>query len=196
VRTSWVSADGKRREGASTKKLFVSLPTDFEPVGSLLLNALSTGPELLSSRPEELSVTACGPDSVLLAGRRLWRSAVVTLGAQPASSMTVLPNMKGLIANFDYVRPAAARNKTPDQSTQTRSADDVPTTEIVRVWTSEGSVILSTPVRIVMPESCRPEKASRRSTEELINGDKRCVRTLFLAASRRWQPRSAFHHQA
>jgi hypothetical protein len=45
------------------------------------------------------------PGAILLTGGRLWRSTEVTVGAQTADSIIVLPNMEGIIAKFDCVEP-------------------------------------------------------------------------------------------
>jgi hypothetical protein len=45
------------------------------------------------------------PGSLLLTGGRLWRSTEVTLGAQRADAIVVLPNMEGIIARFNCVEP-------------------------------------------------------------------------------------------
>ncbi|QJF51828.1 hypothetical protein [Roseobacter ponti] len=68
------------------------------------------------------------PAHIALAGERLWRGTVVTIDGQPADRITVLPDMKGVIAEFRCVRP------TPHVSpTDTRG----PRAKLV-VWTAEG----------------------------------------------------------
>lgn len=74
--------------------------------------------DLPAITPGEL--VACEPGSVVIRGSQLWRSTVVTLGAQQADSISVLPNMKGIIATFDKVSPSISG------------------TEALYLWTSEG----------------------------------------------------------
>ncbi|MDB5409429.1 MAG: hypothetical protein JWL84_4341 [Rhodospirillales bacterium] len=63
---------------------------------------------------------------ILIPGGDLWRSTVVTMGAQRAKRIEVLPNMKGIIADFDHV---------PDPvHWEHRYGTTIP----VSVWTSEG----------------------------------------------------------
>lgn len=46
-----------------------------------------------------------GPARIVITGDRLWRSTVVTLGAQQANRIEVLPDMSGIIAHFNCVSP-------------------------------------------------------------------------------------------
>jgi hypothetical protein len=83
--------------------------------------------------------------SLLLMGGRLWRSTEVTLGAQQADHIVVLPNMEGIIATFECVEP---QNVDPDPNGRLRTK--------VRVWTSEGvadtqAVSLLLPRNLVSP---------------------------------------------
>jgi hypothetical protein len=61
------------------------------------------------------------PAQVLLMGGRIWRSTEVTLGAQKADEIAVLPNMEGILAKFRCVRRQLGDEPVP-----------------IRVWTSEG----------------------------------------------------------
>lgn len=78
---------------------------------------------------------------VVLPGERLWRGTVVTLGEQPADKIVVLPDMKGVVAEFDCVNPPPGVDhiipfKKPE------GADGAPTNRSLRadltVWTAEG----------------------------------------------------------
>ncbi len=78
---------------------------------------------------------------IVLSGERLWRGTVVTLGDQPAENIVVLPDMKGVIAEFncvsappgeDYIKRYEARTaNAKDRHTSPHKAD-------ITVWTSEG----------------------------------------------------------
>jgi len=50
-----------------------------------------------------MTITAEKPADILIRGNHLWRSTVVTLEGQPADNITVLPDMKGIVARFDSV---------------------------------------------------------------------------------------------
>ncbi len=49
------------------------------------------------------TIVAGEPADVLIRGNHLWRSTVVTLEGQAANSITVLPDMKGILAHFDRI---------------------------------------------------------------------------------------------
>ena len=68
-----------------------------------------------------ITLTACQKASIVIPGLRLWRSAMVTVGSERADRITVLPNMRGIIAEF---------------STLGFYPED--TDVLLRVWTSEG----------------------------------------------------------
>ncbi len=92
------------------------------------------------------------PGKLVLVGERLWRGTVVTLGNRPAERITVLPDMKGVVAEFECVEPPAGEEFSSlwpkaERSWVTRQAQSsgeakptgtgqLPTT--VTVWTAEG----------------------------------------------------------
>jgi hypothetical protein len=69
------------------------------------------------------------PAQVLLIGGRIWRSTEVTLGAQKADEIAVLPNMAGVLAKFRCVRRQLA------------DEPGKPAVVPIRVWTSEGVTV-------------------------------------------------------
>lgn len=147
VERAWLNHDGKKiaapEESGPPKDAVVSidLPRDLESISSLLLDR-SAGPEIEEGKMEPIAVTACRPAAVLLPGRRLWRSAVVTLGSQPADEIHVLPNMRGIIAKFDRI-------DMPSGWTNTQVPHKAPVT----VWTSEGSRTLRKRAQIRLPST-------------------------------------------
>lgn len=89
---------------------------------------------------DETFFTPCARNVLLIPGYRLWRSAAVTVGSQSADKITVLPNMKGIIAEFPPSRSASTSFQP------------------LRVWTSEGVDTVRDIVRYsdnVEVESCR-----------------------------------------
>ncbi|KGJ05450.1 hypothetical protein IT41_06710 [Paracoccus halophilus] len=70
------------------------------------------------------SVMAGRPAHIALAGERLWRGTVVTIDGQPADRIIVLPDMKGVIAEFKCVRPPPGSVVSPRAT--------------LTVWTAEG----------------------------------------------------------
>ena len=88
------------------------------------------------------------PGDVILAGDRLWRSTEVFLGAQRADSIRVLPDMQGIVAHFNCVRPIESdpstvqpelsRHDPSDQETAPHDDHDVVVHPHLTVVTSEG----------------------------------------------------------
>lgn len=97
-------------------------------------------------------LTVGKPGHLILTGGRLWRSTAVTIGSQAASSITVLPNMEGIIADFKCVEPQIALATKDDPQPPPHQ---VP----ARVWTSEG-VTESSPVSLDGEGSCRDESTT------------------------------------
>jgi hypothetical protein len=79
--------------------------------------------------PPSKLLEAGRPARLLLRGGRLWRSTVVTLAGQRADQIVVLPDMQGIVAEFDCV-------EAPE--TPKRGPDGLQTADIL-VWTSEGT---------------------------------------------------------
>lgn len=83
---------------------------------------------------------------LLIPGSRLWRSATVTLGAQIANRIRVLPNMEGIIAEFDQLDLPSAAYRTeekggadPQCALQNKAFENFAARPVrLRVWTSEG----------------------------------------------------------
>lgn len=84
--------------------------------------------------------------SLLIEGGDLWRSTVVTMGAQRSNRIEVMPNMKGIIAGFDTI-------KEPLQWTASDSgaAPCYAKVEII-VWTSEDRTQEKALARIFMTQ--------------------------------------------
>jgi uncharacterized protein YbjQ (UPF0145 family) len=81
--------------------------------------------------PQEVAAFEAGRRGrVVIQGRRLWRGTMVTLNDQPADEITVLPDMKGVVATFDCVLPPAGmRHYTRNARVQAPRGDpcDAPT---------------------------------------------------------------------
>jgi hypothetical protein len=147
VELAWVESDGSKHpvtspdESGATEDTAVTidLPRDLESISASLFDR-SAGPEVEEAKMEPIVLTVCRRASILLPGRRLWRSAVVTVGAQSADEIQVLPNMRGIIAKFDRI-------DMPSGWSGSGEPYQVPVT----VWTSEGSRTLRNRARIDMP---------------------------------------------
>jgi len=93
--------------------------------------------------------------ALLIEGGRLWRSTEVTVGAQRATSIRVLPNMEAIIAEFRCVdRPTTFKEEMPPKK-QEPSAKDATADQLFRVpvqiWTSEGMAHQEYYARIAVP---------------------------------------------
>src|SRR5262249_10717714 len=114
--------------------------------------------------PQVLHVGYAG--DIVLVGGRLWRSTEVTLGAQVADRISVLPDMEGIVATFDCIRPEFLWGRVPE-GTRLPIA--------VKVWTGEGNTssggdvtleVTNDKTRIpVGAKPCRPDKVEQGSKE-------------------------------
>lgn len=137
VRTGWL--DSNSAEDASELQNYtVPIPPDYEAFDSFI------GGQEAVRRPQindelmidSITLVACRRAAILIPGLRLWRSAMVTVGSERADRITVLPNMRGIIAEFTKLGRSAA---TGDAT--------------LRVWTSEGVDSQSSKVSIVLPDN-------------------------------------------
>ena len=85
--------------------------------------------------PQDQLLEIGRPGEVVLAGGRLWRSTIVRMGHQQADRILVLPDMKGIIAEFSCVKPIPGQEGLVDQASE---PDKSKWTSQVHVWTSEG----------------------------------------------------------
>ena len=156
VTTRWVGQDGASVVREQTwRQDHIELPTDFEPLESLLLGIEQIGPALMDTRLDPVLLTACRPGSIQIPGRRLWRSTKVTLGYQLADSILVLPNMKGIVATFGRV--ANQMSVAEEHAMKANGGGPRQIERHVRVWTSQGSLTFPTRASIGIPEGCGPE---------------------------------------
>jgi hypothetical protein len=150
VTTSWLGRNGLPIERtAMSTEYAVDVPMDFEPLEALLLGIEQLGPELMESRLDGVVLTACRAGAIVIPGRRLWRSTKVTLGYQTADSISVLPNMKGIIAKFHTVQNQMSLEE--EMALRKKGGDGVEIQRTVRVWTSQGSLTLPRPATIGVP---------------------------------------------
>ena len=143
-------------------EITISLPPDFEAFDSIFKKEawVTHGPRIQDdAMDKDIYVRSGKKVKILIPGSRLWRSATVTLGAQQAERIRVLPNMEGIIAEFDEIDlPHAAYNAEKNQKRGSQGTakydkcgmgfkeklDSRPVS--LRVWTSEGVAKASRPV--------------------------------------------------
>jgi hypothetical protein len=116
-------------------------------------------PSLYETAPKELVVGVRG--ALLLEGARLWRSTEVTAGAQHADKITVLPNMEGILAEFDCVQPPnGIRHLRLNEEIAGKELKQIVTYDWVKVWTSEGATE-GIPVAFLWPNNVDPDNLAR-----------------------------------
>jgi len=125
VEPSW---DGEAAPAQKSQDYVIVLPVNFETVDANLFESNDRSPVIGDWAANGLTVTACERTEILIPGRRLWRSTVVTLGGQRASQIYVMPDMNGIVATFEPV-------DFPSAWTDLGKSFQVPLT----VWTSQGS---------------------------------------------------------
>lgn len=133
VKTSWIPEQGRQVRGIPLEKVSnqeVRLPSKMR----VAIDSFEYGDRAVE--PDEfqhIEVVEDKPASVLITGRGLWRSTDVYIGSQQADSVTVLPNMLGVRADFNKIRaPHGSQLNTADGNLRTVN---------LIVFTSEGSKV-------------------------------------------------------
>ena len=103
----------------------VDLPGDVTALDSTLLKA-PRKPIVTVGQPKAVEFIVNKSGALLIPGQNLWRATVVTIGPWKADRIIVLPNMEGIIAEFDKANT--------ENWTKTKENDGAP----IYVWTSEG----------------------------------------------------------
>ena len=98
------------------------------------------------------------PGDILLKGDRLWRSTEVLLNTQRADKITVLPDMKGIVAHFNCVLPPI-------------HVHGIAATAGVTVVTSEGTGVHPTGVEIEVLEDPSDQLPSARPAGAATSGE-------------------------
>ncbi|MEM8554968.1 MAG: hypothetical protein AAGF71_09120 [Pseudomonadota bacterium] len=89
------------------------------------------------NNPNMLTLEVGRPGRLVLAGERLWRGTVVTVNNQAADRIVVLPDMKGVVAEFNCLHPPPGSKHVIDRTTTAQTAPS-PVRAPMLVWTSEG----------------------------------------------------------
>lgn len=156
VSTNWLNQDNDNNKVKSEKNsYYVDLPTNYEHLEATMLEKQQRAPELMTTMLDPINLTACRPGAIVIPGERLWRSSVVTLGNQTADEISVLPNMKGIIARFNSVenQMSIAENKRGDQEKGVKDSG-YEIKRKVRVWTSQGMTLLPELATISVSQTC------------------------------------------
>jgi hypothetical protein len=156
VKREWVDESGKP-EGAEAPVTFppeeytIELPVNFEAVDASVFETMDRNPVIFEGTGDSVTVKPCSRADIVIHGRRLWRSTVVTLGGQKADEIFVLPDMNGIIASFTKVRfPNGWSDATATNANHRHH-------EPLTVWTSQGSATLPAPVTFEATDVKGPE---------------------------------------
>lgn len=147
VQTSWIKEDGSEHN-VKSHSYNISLPLDVDRLTDAVSGDGCGGegskPLVFQSQMDNIILREGDPAQVLIPGRNLWRSTVVTIGTQPSDRIIVLPNMEGIIAQFDKIRAPAWGKKV--------------TLELkLRVWTSTGMILLPQKVHLYRKDSTQDQ---------------------------------------
>jgi hypothetical protein len=155
VHVGWLDRESNPLSGGRDEfDVSISVPPDFEAFDSIFRDEawVTHGPRIQDDKMDKnLSARSGQPLKILIPGSRLWRSASVTLGAQQANRIRVLPNMEGIIAEFppiDLPHAAYKYNKEGDvKLEECKEFEQLQSRPVrLRVWTSEGVVKAERPV--------------------------------------------------
>jgi hypothetical protein len=125
ITTGWLDSKGNMIAKPDIVKYEIALPGDQQEITSALLRGgKRPAPNVDQVTPIALKVDEKA--KIMIEGQNLWRSTVVTIGAQRSKRIFVLPNMKGIIAEFDEINAQETRPDNDDSIAE------------LRVWTSEG----------------------------------------------------------
>jgi len=169
IAAGWIDSEGRQFDADQPKTMIVNVPPDFAAFDSIFRDDawVTRGPRIQDDAMDKEAYVVAGKDTqILITGTRLWRSATVTLGAQAADRIRVLPNMEGLIAEFQPVKlpyavynPASNRKRRPSSKKdepELKCPLEVPELEAMRarpvrlrVWTSEGVATALAPVCVI-----------------------------------------------
>ena len=139
IRAYWLDSEGKAGDsalpgGKDAVRFTMRLPGDPSIITERLQRKTQrrSGPIVFTHLMPPVYLQEGQPASVLIPGRDLWRSTVVTIGSNKSNRITVLPNMEGIIADFPDIKkpPGLAAMPEVDQRDALR----------MFVWTSEGMV--------------------------------------------------------
>jgi hypothetical protein len=155
----WLDGEGecKATEGSDTgaaapadlgRGVDISLPGEVTEIDRILFQDRGERrPVIFTNEMQPARLRVNEPADIVIPGRLLWRSTVVTLGSQRASSIAVLPNMTGIIAHFEAIRAPA------DFDASKEPHGDLPLT----VWTSAGKDSVQKKVLLYAPAVAKPE---------------------------------------
>jgi hypothetical protein len=134
VHWQWVDGDGNVAKEKHEPPYYVQIPGSVKEIKEKLRYEVRKEPQIDQEATKSLGIEHLEigrPARIILEGGRLWRSTVVTMGHQQAANIEVLPDMRGIIAEFKCVMP-------PPGWLGTEFSQKAPQFQRITVWTSEG----------------------------------------------------------
>lgn len=160
---SWLAADDLSEIPATNEAIepqVVELPGRYPELEQLFAASPRRDPYAYEETRDYV-VKGNTPASIVIEGIDLWRTSVVTLGNLRSDRVEVLPNMKGIVAEFDYVTKSACgaveenEGQAVTQAETENPNDESCDAELV-VWTSMGRTSPGT-VRVEFPGGYTPD---------------------------------------
>lgn len=165
VETNWLGMDGiveypkcsdrkkaKRAVVSGCYEYKISLPSDMQLLDELIVKTPSRGPSIDPlDVPRTIYVQQCRPARIAIPGNRLWRSATVTLGGQEAKRIVVMPNMRGIVAEFDRIEANESQPK-------------------LMIWTSTGAVKFPADVSVDRADDSCLKSESKAQSDSASTG--------------------------
>ncbi|KAF0165090.1 MAG: Uncharacterized protein FD157_1771 [Rhodocyclaceae bacterium] len=145
VRTQWVNDDGFVPAKPVEKTMPVRLNPDFTTITDVLAQEAIREPRPFTRQALEFEEGAAA--TIVIPGQNLWRNPVVLLGSQQADEVTVLPDMRGLVAKFKEIKLQRPKGSTEK--------------DLLVVWTSEGhadaALVKINPAKVAPPAAPDPK---------------------------------------
>lgn len=166
--TGWINSKGKVTYGDQATIIYQRLAQDLNSITAHLVEKTSIesqspilNPRWDDDMDKQKYVLASGKnENLMIRGTNLWKNPQVYIGSQRADSITILPDMKGLVASFNEV--AAPSFMKDNQAFVDLS-----------VFTSSGSATLKNGVRIVKTTDKSPDlsKLAFLSSKYVVKGE-------------------------
>jgi hypothetical protein len=167
------TTDGGLAAGAGgSRSIVVRLPAAPQNVSGVLLE-LPKRPRIHKQRMGVQQVVAGERAHIVIPGTHLWRSPKVTLGNRVAAGITVLPDMNGIIAEFEkFEAPPELTQPGPSSPGEAKpvpskdaAPSDAATKLVLTVWTSDGRDSDTEHVRLVRrPATATPAPTPARAS--------------------------------
>ena len=149
VEIEWIEPSWFRPAKKKLSTILVDLPVRLDLIENVLVNSSAQPPFVIADTIRKFSVNACDAAAIMLPGRHLWRSTVVTIGSQKADLIQVMPDMTGIIAYFNQIMPPRFEPDDGGKNLMAALSYSVPLD--INIWTSEGHETITDKVSVHVP---------------------------------------------